>query len=344
MTGVLETTIVLDPLQALSRDIREAATMLSRQEVRFLVDYYYQTQEDRKRGSNQVRSVEEAGEPHKVLDWLASNTNILEKNIAKALAAYSDAHPVGRWAESIVGIGPIISAGLLANIDIQKSPTVGHIWRFAGLDPTQKWGGKKVADAAVSAYRKENHSKSRRDAPTEKDAKLLALEMSGLNPDSVLQLATSDQKGDKKPLTWDSLSKALAVRPFNAGLKTLCWKIGESFVKVSNNPNDIYGHLYVERKEQEIARNEAGEFASQAADKLARQNIGKGTDAYKSYIEGKLPPAHIHARAKRWAVKLFLAHWHHVAYDIEYGTLPPKPYILTQEGHTHYVAPPHWNA
>ena len=132
MPGVLETTIVLDPLQALSRDIREAATMLSRQEVRFLVDYYYQTQEDRKRGSNQVRSVEETGEPHKVLDWLASNTNILEKNIATALAAYSDAHPVGRWAESIVGIGPIISAGLLANIDIQKSPTVGHIWRFAG--------------------------------------------------------------------------------------------------------------------------------------------------------------------------------------------------------------------
>lgn len=344
MTSILDSTIVLDPLQALSRDVKEAAGLLSRQEARFLVDYYYQTQEDRKRSGNQVRSVEDTGEPHTVLDWLTANTNVLEKNIARALAAYSDAHPVGRWAESIVGIGPIISAGLLANIDVRLTPTVGHIWRFAGLDPTQRWGGKKVADDAVSAYRKDNSLGSRKDAPTEKDAGFLAVEMAGLSPASILRLATTDKDGDKKALTWDNLARALAVRPFNARLKTLCWKIGESFVKVSNNSEDVYGHLYAERKEQEIARNEAGDLASQAEDKLNRYNIGKTTDAYKWYSAGKLPPAHIHSRAKRWAVKLFLAHWHHVAYDIEYGTPPPKPYILTQEGHTHYIAPPNWNA
>ena len=56
-----------------------------------------------------------------------------------------------------------------------------------------------------------------------------------------------------------------------------------------------------------------------------------------------LPPAHIHARAKRYAVKLFLSHWHHVAYMIEYdGQEPPKPYILNQDGHTHFLAPPNW--
>ena len=31
-------------------------------------------------------------------------------------------------------------------------------------------------------------------------------------------------------------------------LKELCWKIGESFVKVKGNPADIYGKIYEERK------------------------------------------------------------------------------------------------
>lgn len=47
--------------------------------------------------------------------------------------------------------------------------------------------------------------------------------------------------------TWDKGQK----RPFNAKLKTLCWKIGESFVKVSNNDKDVYGKLYKIRKEYE---------------------------------------------------------------------------------------------
>ena len=47
------------------------------------------------------------------------------------------------------GIGPVIAAGLLANIDIKQAPTVGHIWRFAGLDPTNKWIGKKGAETLI---------------------------------------------------------------------------------------------------------------------------------------------------------------------------------------------------
>ena len=269
--------MIADPLVSLDKDIRNAAAMLSAQEARYLVDCYYQIQGNRIQSGNQISSIEKlAGtEPHLVLDWLNANTNTLEKNIARALGVYSQARPVGRWAESILGIGGVISAGLLAHIDITRAPTVGHIWRFAGLDPTS---------------------------------------------------------------TWDKKTK----RPWNAKLKTLCWKIGESFVKVSNNPNDIYGHLWAERKDEEIQRNDAGQFAQQAADKLSKYNIGKDTEAYKAYSQGKLPPAHIHARAKRWAVKLFLAHWHHVAYEVEYGTPPPMPYILTQQGHTHYLAPPNW--
>ena len=57
-------------------------------------------------------------------------------------------------------------------------------------------------------------------------------------------------------------------RPWNAALKTLCWKVGESFVKVSGNQDAIYGRIYAERKALETERNEAGTFADQAARKL----------------------------------------------------------------------------
>jgi len=174
-----------------------------------------------------------------------------------------------------MGIGPVLSAGLLAHIDIEKAPTVGHIWSFAGLVEGQV-----------------------------------------------------KQKGVKLP--------------WNADLKVLCWKIGESFVKVSNNPKDIYGHIYAARKGYETAKNEAGDYAQQAEKILAGKNCGHETEAYKAYFQGKLPLAHVHARAKRYAVKLFLAHWHHVAYETKYGTLPPKPYVISIKGHADYIAPPNW--
>lgn len=268
---------LIDPLEQLTKDIREAATNLGQSEVRFLVDYYYQMQKNRIRSYLQVNKASEGKEPGLVLDWVTDNSKRLESNIQKVLVAYTDADTVGTWSKSIVGIGPVISSGLLAHIDITKAPTVGHIWRFAGLDPT---------------------------------------------------LPKFPQKGQK--------------RPWNSRLKTLCWKIGESFVKVSNNENDIYGHKYAERKVKEIALNEAGDFADQAKEKLELYKIGKDTDAYAYYSKGQLPPAHIHSRAKRYAVKLFLAHWHHVAYETKYGVPPPKPYIIDQGGHVHFEGPPNW--
>jgi hypothetical protein len=266
----------LESIRRLTKDLKQAAQTLSTDEARYLVDHYYAMQRDRIRSDNQVRSLNESEEPHATISWLSDNTGVLERNVKSALDAYGDAHLVGRWSKGITGIGPVISAGLLANIDITKAPTVGHIWRFAGLDPTVPW-----------------------------------------------------DKGKK--------------RPWNASLKTLTWKLGESFVKVSGHKDDVYGKLYLARKADEIARNDRGELAEQAAAKLTKFKIGKDTDAYAAYAAGKLPPAHIHARAKRWAVKLFLAHWQAVAYRDRFGVDAPKPYILTQAGgHAHEIVCPNW--
>lgn len=274
MTTDSKETQDLESVLRISKELRESMKTVSQAEARFFVDLYYQIQDYRIQAGNQVSATERGeDESSGLVAWLQDNMLRLEGDCKRLLDVYSDSKAVGRWSKSICGIGPVIAAGLLAHIDIEKAPTVGHIWRFAGLDPTSDWG-----------------------------------------------------KGEK--------------RPWNARLKTLCWKIGESFVKVSNNPKDVYGHLWRERKETEEKRNEAGELADQAAVKLRDNKIGKDTDAYKAYAQGKLPPAHIHARAKRWAVKLFLAHWHEVAYMDRFGIKPPAPYPIAILGHAHIIEAP----
>jgi hypothetical protein len=258
----------LNPIERLTRDVRASSKLMDRTQARFLVDSYYQMQENRIRADGQIRSIEDQ-EPTAVLDWLSDQNSALENQIKGALKVYVEDQEIGKWALNICGIGPVIAAGLIAHIDIEKAPTVGHIWRFAGLDPTLSW-----------------------------------------------------QKGEK--------------RPWNASLKVICWKAGESFVKVSNNENDIYGKIYAARKEYEAKRNEAGELADQAAAKLAKFKIGKTTEAYKAYSVGKLPPAHIHARAKRYAVKLFLSHFWEEWRRIE-GLEIVAPYPIAHMGHVHKI-------
>ena len=261
----------MESIVALGRDLRKAAATLSDAEARFLVDAYYQMQEQRIRADNQIRSMTQAdtGEPHQVLDWFAIQSESLENQVKGALDSYSKAHPVGPWLRGIKGIGPVIAAGLLAHIDINRAPTAGHIWRYAGLDPTSRW-----------------------------------------------------EKGQK--------------RPWNASLKVVCWKAGESFVKVSGRDDAVYGHLYLQRKQQEVERNDAGQFAERAAEALKAKKYGKDTEAYKAYATGKLPPAHLHARAKRYAVKHFLADLHAEMHRRLLGREPPLPYPIAILGHAHF--------
>ena len=162
----------------------------------------------------------------------------------------------------------------MAHIDINKAPTAGHIWNFAGLNPNVQW-----------------------------------------------------KKGEK--------------RPWNADLRTLCWKIGQSFMKLRSNPNDIYGKVYEDRKAFEVARNDRGDNADQAAQYLAAKKYGQNQT--RDHLEsGKLPPAQLDARARRYAVKLFLSHLQHVMYEDEYGKPPANPYAIAHLGHAHYIAPPNW--
>jgi hypothetical protein len=129
-------------------------------------------------------------------------------------------------------------------------------------------------------------------------------------------------------------------RPWNAALKRLCWLTGESFVKVSGYDDAFYGKIYRQRKEYETAKNEAGDYAELASLALTTKKYGDTTDAKKHYEAGRLPPARVHMRAARYAVKMFLSHLHHVWHEHETGSPPPKPFVIEHLGHAHHILPP----
>jgi hypothetical protein len=262
--------IDLEPVRRLSRDIRQAALVLGDEEARYLCDAYYIMQDDRKRTFAQQRTLGENAEPNLVIGWLADQSATLETQIKSALDVYTKGHEMGSWMRSIYGVGPVISAGLLAHIDIEKCPTVGHIWQFAGI-------------------------------------------------------AGAGQK------PWDRGTK----RPFNAQLKTLCWKAGQSFMKFSNQEECVYGRHYREQKAKYIAKNDADGFRDRALERAPK--VGKTTEAFKHYSIGKLPPGHIDAMARRWAVKLFLAHLHSEWHQRHFGRPAPLPYPIAVLGHAHII-------
>ena len=320
--------LTLTPIARLSRDLRKAATLLTPTEARFLVDGYYLIQENRIRADAQVRSMAEAGEPVTLLLWLGEQMRSLENQVKGGLDKYSMGHPVGEWARSVTGVGPVIAAGLLAHIDIKKAPTAGHIFSFAGLNAEREWLGSKRAGEVV----REVVGKDKKGRLSDTEIADIATG-AGFNVSFIMAMLKDD------PPTVTKVIKAVSKRPWNAQLKTLCWKLGESFVKVSGNENDVYGKLYLQRKAKETAANKAGEYADQAKAMLAKKNFGKGTEAYKAYVEGRLPLGHIHARAKRWAVKIFLSNLHEVWYEKHHGVPAPAPYPFAHLGHVHKINP-----
>jgi len=324
----LKSLVEVDVEEILTLKPRELKKLkISDYQARGLVKTYYDLQDYRIISASRHRKLTEEEQPHAFAAFLTAEMLHLEKMIQTALDGYSNSQEIGRWARSICGIGPVISSGLMAYINIEECPVASHLWRYAGLDPTTKWLG---ADKAKEYF--ETVVGKRGPADQEQLIKLAA--MNNLNAERFIK-ANADLSRAEQIANYSK-------RPWNATLKVLCWKIGQSFVKVSSNDKDVYGKIYQIRKAYEQQKNENGEYAAQAAQKLKDFNIGKETDAYKAYVEGKLPPAHIQQRAERYATKIFLSHYHAVAYELHYGVKPPKPFAIAILNHAHEIPVPNW--
>ena len=364
MSNLMQQLVAVDveALDKMSKELKGHAKIMDRAQILGVVKTYYQLQDFRKITNCQADAVDpddmkvaaikedpaltdeekkaklallEKDEALKLAQkkrraslftaFVADQFYSLEKQISKVMDVYSDNSITGRWAKSIVGIGPVISAGLLANIDMSRCPTVGHIWRYAGYDPTIEWLGREKAKEIFEEFQ----PKGKAD-----EATILRIAAHlNINPEIALANMKDQSRADQMAY--------LAKPHHNADFKVLCWKIGDCFNKFRNHPDGYYGRLIAIRTAYENEKNERGDYAEYAAKMLKTKRV-TNPELKACYESGKLPKGQIFNRAKRYAVKIFLSHWHAVAHREFYGTPAPKPFAIAILGHAHEVPVPNW--
>jgi hypothetical protein len=241
---------------------------LTFEEVKLVVGNYYAEQEARKRADMQIRHLGDKFNP--LLIATANAHAEWERFQEKIMEEFARQHPVGRWMLELTGVGPVLSAGFLAQLACGEIPeTVGHWNSFAGLNPDQKWLPK-------------------------------------------------------------------TKRPYNAGLKQLCYHFGVCTKFTCNHPDTYYGLLYKAQKAKYEARNEAGGFAAKAA--VFEMKEPKRQAEVRA--SGKVPPFYLDSLATRWTTKIFLSHLHALLYWHTKGKAPPKPFAISILGHAHEVKVP----
>lgn len=308
---------------------------LSRNEIKSLVNLYYDMQDVRKKFTERIRSSEisNTGKNREATElffkWVLKNMAVIEKDICNTLEMVCQNDEVGNWLLQIKGIGPVLAAGLLSFFDVTDKEYASQFISYSGLnDNNREWLGveksRKIIDEVIGDSKE-------------------------ITNDHVIKIAARTQwqysylldkayNQDKNKWSKTELVKACAKIPYNRELKTLLWKVGKSFQWQCNKPDSLYGRLYAEKKAAEIAKNEEMVFADQA---ISRANkVGKDTVAYKSYKDGKLPPAHIAARALRWTEKIFVSHLFEQMYRVKYDKVPPRYYPLDKfEMHNKNIEP-----
>jgi hypothetical protein len=203
-----------------------------------------------------------------IIEQILISLNSIDEIVKRPLSRFSNQTTAGTWAQSQVGIGPVLSSGLISYVDIKKAPTVTTLWRYSGLDPSFE-----------------------------------------------------------------------SKETFNGELKSLCWKIGSSFSKNSSNSDCFYGKLYLKDKERRNQKNNQGLYADKA--KQILDNLPYKYRSDKAILsQGKLSHKQIDAQARRFAVKIFLSHYHTIAYYEQYGTHAVRPSYITINGDKEYVEIP----
>jgi hypothetical protein len=347
--------------------------------VRYLIDLYYLCQEGRKRSDNQIRAARSDHEPNSLLTYLAGQMESFEGVCNGALQAVARRTRAGRWCMGLKGVSGVLTAGLLANFDVRKAPTAASFWRYSGLDPTFIWLGKEKAQKLYAELREvagrgSNAPQDLVDPAARRvfctsDSLLARVERQTRPRTSREPVRSLDEVRDS--LTRTQLINALATRPWNATCKTLQWKLMDCLVKVQNRDGaPYYCRIYQDRKRKEWQWNFEGKFAEACTEAMTRNltplqrpwySGGYNAEKLKAqWLEGKspstwdllmdeerelegtpmLPPGRIELRARRIAVKQFLADLHFCLHEETYGTTPQPNAEQRARGKTEFRPPP----
>jgi hypothetical protein len=369
--------LFVEPMRRLTADMRKAAETMSDAEVRYLIDLYYANQEQRKRGDNQLRASRADGEPNSLTQFLAAQVEALEGACNGALQVVARRTRTGRWCMALKGISGVLTAGLLATLDVTHAATASSYWRFAGLDPTWEWLGKERAAKLYAELREVTPGARNARDVLEPAARRVHVKVEGLLARVERQTRPRNAREPVRSLedvqaalTRTQLVNALATRPWNAGLKTLTWKLFDCLVKVQNRDDaPYYCAIYQNRKRREWERNFGGEYHEQCEAALSRNLTAlqrpwysgqyQPEDLRQQWLSGAnpstwklpepaeggvpmLPPGRIELRARRVGVKQFLADLHYAMYEEHFGK-PPTPGAEQQaRGKTAFKPPPSW--
>ena len=327
---------ILDALTVGERLILQAAD-LTRREGKFLYRYHKNNQVHRASINQTILQLkkENLAPPELFLHFRRSAAR-LERQTNAALEIYVDQHLPTRWMRA-VGLGFAQAVGIFSLLDIEKAHQVSSFWRYCGYDPSVLKLTKKEAGECFRFFQEKYPKKY-------VDEEVIRGVARDLNR-SARQLLRITRVGTRKTsITWPALYRIILSYPWNQELKEILFRVGIQFRRVGGDGLAIppYRAVYDWRKEYEVARNEKGDYADQAAYKLESRNFRKDSTAYAHYIKGNLPPAQIDARARRFAVKIFLVHLHQVMFFERYGKMPKRPYVLDVLGKEREIVCPKW--
>jgi hypothetical protein len=268
--------------------------------------------------------------------------------VAGSVWRYAGLDPSLKWhgtragRELVAAAGQAEDTGVDAVLWLSKATNrrASDFFHAAGSEPLSREAAE-TALAQLSGFDADDVRERMDERPTQTEAAVEhAAEALGVPSREVYRIIFPDFGRAMTAAQADAMSKMLARRPWNAELKVLCWKIGDSFVKVSGKDHAFYGRLYRERKLREVEMNDAGAYAETAAEKLRTSKV-QSAELRRSLEAGRLSAGHLDARARRWAVKLFLAHFHQVLRE-SHGLPVREPYPMEFQGHAHVIRPPGW--
>jgi len=80
-----------------------------------------------------------------IIESVKSDTQAIEKRLAKQIEKMVKDEPLwDAFFDAVKGCGPLMSAAIMAEFDIEKATTVSKMWQYAGLNPGMVRGKKRV--------------------------------------------------------------------------------------------------------------------------------------------------------------------------------------------------------
>ena len=219
---------------------------------------------------------------------IMENSFNFEKDIEKLITKQIKNHALyTQYLSKIMGIGPMIAAGLISYIDnIEKFDHVSSLWQYCGYGMNRYCPECKKPTFVEVEYDTGKTAKKLHPSET--------CPVCGTETESILQKRMPGYQSN-----------------WNDKLKVLAWKAGTSFVKQSASKSK-YRKLYDKIKKKER--------------RLHPKRMQKGTKIL--YNDG-----HIHNRAMRKVVKIFLAHlWQ--TWRRQQGLEATEPYAKQLLGHS----------